>query len=111
LLVVPSDVYKVSINPIIQSKTSLISHASPTHDNMIMIIVIISIMIIIIIMRSQESAVGIATGYGLDDRGVGVRVPVGARIFSFPSRPDWVHPTSYQMGTGGSLPGRKAAGV
>jgi hypothetical protein len=26
---------------------------------------------------SQDSAVGIATGYGLDDRGVGVRVPVG----------------------------------
>jgi hypothetical protein len=29
-------------------------------------------------------AVGIATGYGLDDRGVGVRVPVG----SSPRRPD-----------------------
>jgi hypothetical protein len=31
--------------------------------------------------------VGIATGYGLDDRGVGVRVPVGSRIFSTSSRP------------------------
>jgi hypothetical protein len=30
---------------------------------------------------------GIATGYGLDDRGVGVRVPVESRIFSFPRRP------------------------
>jgi hypothetical protein len=30
--------------------------------------------------------IDIATGYGLDDRGVGVRVPVGARIFSM-SRP------------------------
>jgi hypothetical protein len=29
-----------------------------------------------------------ATGYGLDDRGVGVRVPVGSRIFSPPGRPD-----------------------
>jgi hypothetical protein len=29
------------------------------------------------------------TGYGLDDRGVGVRVPVGSRIFSSPGRPDW----------------------
>jgi hypothetical protein len=38
--------------------------------------------------RSQDSAVGIATGYGLDDRGVGVRVPVGSRIFSSPRRPD-----------------------
>jgi hypothetical protein len=31
---------------------------------------------------------GIATGYGLDDRGVGVRVPVGSRIVSSPNRPD-----------------------
>jgi hypothetical protein len=28
-------------------------------------------------------AVGIAAGYGLDDQEVGVRVPVGARIFLF----------------------------
>jgi hypothetical protein len=33
--------------------------------------------------RSRDSAVGIATGYGLYDRGVGVRVPVGWRIFLF----------------------------
>jgi hypothetical protein len=32
---------------------------------------------------SLDRAVGIATGYGLDDRGVGVRVPVGSRIFLF----------------------------
>jgi hypothetical protein len=36
---------------------------------------------------SQDSSVGIATGYGLGDRGVGVRVPVGSRIFSTSSRP------------------------
>jgi hypothetical protein len=30
---------------------------------------------------------GIATGYGLDDRGVGVREPVGPRIFNSPCRP------------------------
>jgi hypothetical protein len=28
-------------------------------------------------VTSQESAVGIATGYGLDGRGVGVQVPLG----------------------------------
>jgi hypothetical protein len=38
-------------------------------------------------MRSRDSAVGIATGYGLDDRGVGVRVPTESRIFSTSSRP------------------------
>jgi hypothetical protein len=37
---------------------------------------------------SQDSVVGIATGYGLDDRGVGVAVPVRSRIFSSPRRPD-----------------------
>jgi hypothetical protein len=38
--------------------------------------------------RSRDSVVGIATGYRLDDRGVGVRVPVESRIFSLLSRPD-----------------------
>jgi hypothetical protein len=37
---------------------------------------------------SQDSVVGIATGYGLDDRWIGIAVTVGARIFSSPSRPD-----------------------
>jgi hypothetical protein len=31
---------------------------------------------------------GMATSYGLDDRGIGVRVPVGLRNFSSPRRPD-----------------------
>jgi hypothetical protein len=31
---------------------------------------------------------GVATGYGLHGRGVGVRVPVGSRIFPSPRRPD-----------------------
>jgi hypothetical protein len=38
--------------------------------------------------RMRDGSVGIATGYGLDDRGVGVRVPLGSRIFSSPRRPD-----------------------
>jgi hypothetical protein len=33
---------------------------------------------------SRDIAVGIVTGYGLDDRGDGVRVPVGSKIFSSP---------------------------
>jgi hypothetical protein len=40
--------------------------------------------------KSRDSAVGIATGYGLDDRGIGVRVPVGATIFTSPYRLDWL---------------------
>jgi hypothetical protein len=38
--------------------------------------------------RSRGSVVSIATSYGLDDRGVGVRVPVESRIFSSPRLPD-----------------------
>jgi hypothetical protein len=38
--------------------------------------------------KGRDSAVGIATGYMLDGRGVGARVPVGARFFSSPRRPD-----------------------
>jgi hypothetical protein len=37
---------------------------------------------------NRDSSVGIATGYKLGDGGVGVRVPVGSRIFSSPRRPD-----------------------
>jgi hypothetical protein len=37
---------------------------------------------------SRDSAVGIATGYWLDDWGIGVQVPVGSRIFISPCRPD-----------------------
>jgi hypothetical protein len=35
-----------------------------------------------------DSVVSIATSYRLDDQGVGVRVPIGPRIFSSPNRPD-----------------------
>jgi hypothetical protein len=58
-----------------------------------------------ICFRSQDNVVDIATGYGLDDRGFGVRVPVSLRIFSFPRRPDRVcgPPILYPMGTGGSF--------
>jgi hypothetical protein len=42
----------------------------------------------VVVFVSRDSALGIATGYGMNDRGVGVRVPVGARIFSSPRRLD-----------------------
>jgi hypothetical protein len=40
------------------------------------------------ILVSRVSSVGIATGYGLDDQGVGLRVPMEAKIFTSPCRPD-----------------------
>jgi hypothetical protein len=38
--------------------------------------------------ESRDSSVGIVTDYMLDDRGVGVRVPVWARIFTSLCRPE-----------------------
>jgi hypothetical protein len=62
--------------------------------------------------RSRDSVVGIATGYGLDDRGVGIRVPGGSRIFTSPivQTGSVVHATSYIIGTWGSFPGVKRPG-
>jgi hypothetical protein len=62
----------------------------------------------------RHSVVGIATSYWLDDRGVGVRVPAGSRIFSTSSRPvlgstqppiQWV---PVDLSPGVKRPGREA---
>jgi hypothetical protein len=68
---------------------------------------------IITYIKSRDSAVGIATGYGLEDRGVGVQVPVGSRIFSSPRHPDrlWGPPSLLFNGYRGSFLGSKAAGA
>jgi hypothetical protein len=49
---------------------------------------------------------GIATGYMQDGRGVGVRVPVGTRIFSSSRRPDrlWGPPSLLSKGYLGVFP-------
>jgi hypothetical protein len=44
--------------------------------------------LLILFVGSRDSAVDIATGYGLNDGGIGVRIRVGSRIFSSPRRPD-----------------------
>jgi hypothetical protein len=64
--------------------------------------------------NSRDSSVGIALGYGLDDRGSRVRFQAGARSFSLHHRVQngsGAHPASYPMGTRGSFPGGKAAGA
>jgi hypothetical protein len=63
--------------------------------------------------RSRDSAVGIATGYGLDDGGVRDRVPVESRIsvLHVVQTGSGAHPASYPMGTGCAFAGGKAVGV
>jgi hypothetical protein len=59
----------------------------------------------------EITVVGIALGYGLDDWGSIVRFPAEAGNFSHHrvQNVSAVHPASYPMGTGDSLPGGKAA--
>jgi hypothetical protein len=63
--------------------------------------------------RSRDSVVGIATGYGLDDRGVGVRVLVGSEfsLLHVVQTGSGAQPDSYTRGTVGSVLGGKAAGT
>jgi hypothetical protein len=64
--------------------------------------------------KIRDSSVGIALGYGLDERGSRVRFPAGAGNFSLHHRVrngSGAHPASYPIGTRGSFSGSKAAGA
>jgi hypothetical protein len=64
----------------------------------------------------RNSSVGIALGYGLDDRGSRVRLTGGGGSGNFSlhhrvHKGSGAHPASYPMGTEGSFPGGKATGA
>jgi hypothetical protein len=63
-------------------------------------------------IKSHDSSVGIALGYGLDDRGSGIRFPAGAGNFSLHHRVQncsRAHPASYPaLSLGVKRPGREA---
>jgi hypothetical protein len=64
--------------------------------------------------KSRDSSLGIAPGYGMDDRGSRVRFQAEAGSFPLCHRiqnGSGVHPASYPMSTRGSFPGSKAAGA
>jgi hypothetical protein len=66
------------------------------------------------LVMSRDSSVGIALGYGLDDRGSRVRFPAAVGNFSLYHRvqnSSVAHPASYPMGTGGCFLGNKEAGA
>jgi hypothetical protein len=63
--------------------------------------------------NSRDSSVGIALGYGLDDRGSRVRFSAEAENFSLHHRVQngsGAHPVSYPTGTRGFFPGVKRLG-
>jgi hypothetical protein len=63
--------------------------------------------------KSRDISVGIALGYGLEDRASRVRFPTGTRNFSLHhsvQNGSGAHPASYPMVTGGSFPGVKRPG-
>jgi hypothetical protein len=65
-------------------------------------------------MKSRDSSVGTALGYGLDDRGSRVRFPAGDGNFPLHhsvQKGPGAHPASYPMGTRGSFPGDEVAGA
>jgi hypothetical protein len=66
------------------------------------------------LFESRDSSVGIALGYGLDDRGSRVRFPAVAGNFSLHHRvqnDSGAHPASYPMCTRDSFSWGKAVGA
>jgi hypothetical protein len=64
--------------------------------------------------KSRDISVGIALGYGLDDRGSRIRFPAGVGNFSLHHRiqtGSGVHPASCPVVTRGSFLGGKAVGA
>jgi hypothetical protein len=77
----------------------------------LMMMMMMMMMMMIMVGRSRNSSVGLALGYGLDDRGSRVRFPLGAGNFSLHHRVQngsGFHSASYPMGTRGSFPGGEA---
>jgi hypothetical protein len=92
------------------------SSRSSIRDHQQHFLVLMCFILIHYIFRScvsRGSTVGIPTAYRLDDRGIGVRVPVGSQfsLFHIVQTGSGAHPVSYQMGTGGSFLGGKAVGA
>jgi hypothetical protein len=98
---------KLKATPLLQNAFLVALRISVTY-----MLLLLQIKLYMYKVMSRNSVVGIATGCGMDDWRIGVRVPLSSRIFSSPRVPGFgVHPASYPMGTGGKFPGGKAAGA
>jgi hypothetical protein len=78
-----------------------------TEWNYILVCILYSILSYV---EGAEIAVSIVSDYGLDDRAIGVRSPLGAKDFSSSlcvQTGTEAHPASCTMGTRGPFPGAK----
>jgi hypothetical protein len=95
------------------SRNQMFSSAPCPQTPLISVPPLISCNVMSCYICSRHSAVGIATGYGLDDRGVGVWIPIGSRIFFSPQGLDrlWGPPSLLTVEYRGPLsPGVKRPG-
>jgi hypothetical protein len=94
------------------TETASLNNISINHYIVIYIIKIGTYSMSSYIIKSRDSSVGIALGYGLDGRGSKVRFPAGAGNCSHHrvQNGSGAHPASYLGDTRGSFPGGKAAG-
>jgi hypothetical protein len=67
---------------------------------------ILNLLHVAYIIKGLGSRVVIRSGYGLDNRGVEVRVQVESRIFTFPYRPDWLWASPSLLNKGVTVGGR-----
>jgi hypothetical protein len=78
---------------------------------LLVVVVVVVVVVLSLLLKNRDSAMDIATGYRLDDRGDGVRVPAGSIFFSTLSRPvlGFTQPPT-QCVTGAHFPGVKRPG-
>jgi hypothetical protein len=68
--------------------------------------IIIIVVVVVVVVVSRGNVAGIETGYGLDDRWFGVRVPAVSRLLNSPYRQDrhWGPPNLLPNGYRGLFP-------
>jgi hypothetical protein len=78
-------IFRISINRLLPSTFCLFIFFTPFLRIPLLVRLIFTTFPLSCIAWRRNSVVDIATGYGLDGQGVGVRVPEGSRIFSSPA--------------------------